>query len=413
MQRRPRENMTEAPEPPPSQPPRTLYYDFGPFTLRTRDSVLLRDGSLVPMRHKVLETLRVLVEEHGHFISRAELLDRVWNGEFVEESSITQNISLLRRVLDPEFPGQRPIETLSKKGYRFAVPVTIREGDAPTPIFRANVAPAPSADAPPDHKSMVGQILVFAPSRIADAIIARDTAAYSVAAIPEVCPDEAVILAEESDTDVHDVSRDDALVATGSAHEKFRVPARRATWDSFHEEDLPRRRWIPWTAAIAVALLIVCGWVIRRHMQAASAKRHTVAILGMQNLKNDPQQDWVGIAIGEMLSTGLAVDSPISVISGAPVARMRHDTNLPGSLGLGPKAVGDACKYLSCTEVLAGSYLIQNGRIWLDVKLQDAATGKTTATIAVSGSENDLHHLIAESTAKLRTALGVAASPSK
>lgn len=146
-----------------------MLFDFGPFTLRTHDAVLLRNGQLEPVRYKVFEALRLLLEEHGRIVGRERLLDRVWPGEFVEENSVTQTISLLRRVLNPHFPNQQPIETLSKKGYRLAVPVKVRSEDS----ARLPGAQGDKREAEPQTpKPQIGQILVFSPSQVADAIIA-------------------------------------------------------------------------------------------------------------------------------------------------------------------------------------------------------------------------------------------------
>ena len=49
---------------------------------------------------------------------------RVWPDSFVEDANLTVNISALRRQLGETPSGQQYIETVPKKGYRFAVPVT-------------------------------------------------------------------------------------------------------------------------------------------------------------------------------------------------------------------------------------------------------------------------------------------------
>jgi Transcriptional regulatory protein, C terminal len=49
---------------------------------------------------------------------------KVWPDSFVEEANLTVNISALRRHLGETPSGQQYIETVPKKGYRFAVPVS-------------------------------------------------------------------------------------------------------------------------------------------------------------------------------------------------------------------------------------------------------------------------------------------------
>ena len=167
-----------------------LFFEFGPFTLRTQDSALLREGEVVPLRFKVFETLRVLVEAHGRIVGRNQLLERVWPGEFVEENSVTQTISLLRRVLDPCFPNQRAIETLSKKGYRLAVPVKVRAEDGMQPFdMHGDRTKAADLQRP---RSLIGQVLVFSPSQVADAILAARGKSTLTATLLPVQPEAAI-----------------------------------------------------------------------------------------------------------------------------------------------------------------------------------------------------------------------------
>lgn len=92
---------------------------FGTFQVDPRERVLLQDGRPIPLTPKALETLLVLLRHHGHVVSKAELLKTVWQDTFVEEGVLAQNILTLRKVLgNPDW-----IETVPKRGYRFAGPV--------------------------------------------------------------------------------------------------------------------------------------------------------------------------------------------------------------------------------------------------------------------------------------------------
>src|SRR5215813_603110 len=101
----------------------SLFYEFGPFRLNVEERLLEKNSELVPLTPKVFETLLVLVEHSGHVLAKDDLMGKLWPETFVEESSLTQNISLLRRALD-EAPGARQyIETIPKRGYRFIADV--------------------------------------------------------------------------------------------------------------------------------------------------------------------------------------------------------------------------------------------------------------------------------------------------
>lgn len=99
-------------------------YEFGPFRLDTAERLLLRDGEPVPLTPKVFDTLVALVQRAGQLVGKEELMGEVWANSYVEESNLTQNVFVLRKVLSDR-EGRPFIETVSKRGYRFVA--TVRE----------------------------------------------------------------------------------------------------------------------------------------------------------------------------------------------------------------------------------------------------------------------------------------------
>src|SRR5688572_19327269 len=106
------------------------YYEFGPYRLDVGQGVLTRTGEAVSLTPKATDILTLLVANAGQLVAKDELLKQVWPDTFVEESNLTQNIFLLRRVLGDERPAPRYIETVVRRGYRFVANVrVIRDGD--------------------------------------------------------------------------------------------------------------------------------------------------------------------------------------------------------------------------------------------------------------------------------------------
>jgi Tol biopolymer transport system component/DNA-binding winged helix-turn-helix (wHTH) protein len=103
-------------------------YQFGPFRLDVRDHRLTRDGRPVPLTPKVFAILRVLVENGGHLVTKEDLLKQVWPDSFVEEGALNRAISVLRKALDDNASGQKYVETVPKRGYRFVGQVTRSNG---------------------------------------------------------------------------------------------------------------------------------------------------------------------------------------------------------------------------------------------------------------------------------------------
>src|SRR6202022_307547 len=72
---------------------------------------------------KVAELLVALVQAEGSVLTREQLLQQVWPDTVIEEGSLSSHISMLRKALRLGPNGQDFIETLPKRGYRFAAPV--------------------------------------------------------------------------------------------------------------------------------------------------------------------------------------------------------------------------------------------------------------------------------------------------
>jgi DNA-binding winged helix-turn-helix (wHTH) protein/Tfp pilus assembly protein PilF len=106
-----------------SQPVRH-FYEFGPFRLDLEQKLLTYEGETVPLAPKVFETLVLLIENKGRVVKKDEMIKTLWPDRYVEESNLTQNIFMLRKIFG-EAPGKHQyIETIPKRGYRFTGQVT-------------------------------------------------------------------------------------------------------------------------------------------------------------------------------------------------------------------------------------------------------------------------------------------------
>jgi len=109
-------------------------YRFKSFRLEVEDRRLLHDGVPVHLEPKVFGVLALLVENSGHLVEKDELLCTVWADTFVEETNVARAVYTLRKTLGEDENGNKFIETVAKKGYRFVAEVTeIREPPTPKP----------------------------------------------------------------------------------------------------------------------------------------------------------------------------------------------------------------------------------------------------------------------------------------
>ena len=107
-------------------------YGFADFRLDTERRLLLkRDGASVGLTPKGYEMLAYLVGHSSSILEKEQIIRAIWADTAVEENNLTQNISLLRRVLGEGRGEHRFIATVPGRGYQFVAPVSVvNRGDA-------------------------------------------------------------------------------------------------------------------------------------------------------------------------------------------------------------------------------------------------------------------------------------------
>lgn len=95
------------------------YFTFAEFELDGTKRLLRKKGKPVVLNPKAFDLLLALVENRGEVLGRDELLERVWNGQFVEEGNLTVQISALRKLFGERKDEHRFIVTVPGRGYSF------------------------------------------------------------------------------------------------------------------------------------------------------------------------------------------------------------------------------------------------------------------------------------------------------
>ncbi|MEP6901379.1 MAG: FlgO family outer membrane protein [Actinomycetota bacterium] len=93
---------------------------FGKFRLDAEKRILWFENKPVNLPLKEIELLCVLTENGGEVVTKAELLDKIWMDSFVEESNLSRHIYLLRKTFKDFGASEKLIETVPRRGYRFA-----------------------------------------------------------------------------------------------------------------------------------------------------------------------------------------------------------------------------------------------------------------------------------------------------
>lgn len=125
-----------------------MRYRFGKFELDTEAYTLSRAGRVVPLRPKVFDVLRFLIERRTRMVTKQELLDTLWEGEHVTESVLPWAIAQVRRALGQQGRGKTPIETFYGRGYRWRARVEVLQ-EQPVIAAPSRNAAEPSSEVLP------------------------------------------------------------------------------------------------------------------------------------------------------------------------------------------------------------------------------------------------------------------------
>ena len=190
-----------------------------------------------------------------------------------------------------------------------------------------------------------------------------------------------------------------------------------------------RRFWTFVAAGLLVSVLAGGSWFLWHKKRSVANPldisldanadipiRKSVAVLGFNNASGKNDNAWLSTALSEMLSTELATNTNLLIVSSEDVSRMKHE--LPWSET--DSLAGDTAKKikmnLSADLLVLGSYAVlgeSNGaKLRLDVRIQSSETGAILGEFSESGTKDDLFEIAARSGELLRKELGSPAGSS-
>ena len=106
-----------------------MQFVFGDYVLDPDRRELTRGSEAVAIGPQVFDLLLYLVQNREHVVSKDDLLDAVWGGRIVSESTLTSHINAVRKAIGDSGEEQRLIRTVARKGFRFVGDV--REAQSP------------------------------------------------------------------------------------------------------------------------------------------------------------------------------------------------------------------------------------------------------------------------------------------
>lgn len=177
----------------------------------------------------------------------------------------------------------------------------------------------------------------------------------------------------------------------------------------------PARSSRPALLLTIVALLLAAGLAVRlvpsdvpdaSPPPATPAARPALAVLGFKNLSADPGDEWISPALAELFSFELTAAGRVRLIPAENVARMQKELSLAGGENHSRAGLARIGRNLGNDLLLTGSYLKEEeGRIRLQVLVQDVRTGETVAWARETGSREELAKLAAAAARGLHASL--------
>ncbi len=118
-----------------------MEFVFGDCVLDPDRRELTRGSATVAIGPQVFDLLAYLLENRDRVVSRDDLLDAVWDGRIVSESTLTSHINAVRKAIGDTGREQRFIRTIPRKGFRFVADVRqTRPAERPTAESSAETA---------------------------------------------------------------------------------------------------------------------------------------------------------------------------------------------------------------------------------------------------------------------------------
>jgi len=325
-------------------------YEFGPFVLDSLQHVLLKECKPVALTPKTYDMLLLFLENRGRLLLKEELLKALWPDSFVEESNLTQQVSMIRRALGESASDPRYIVTVPGRGYRFDGEVRISSDRDP------RLSPNSQVQETIDE----GEKLAGAPHSNAARIITLE-------------------------------GESSQAIGRQSAPAKFYA-----------------RRWA-WTAVTLFALLATAVLLIAKFTHPSPPKLmpaqtpRTLAILPLQNLKQDADSDFLGISLADAIITKLDYVNSLTVRPSTTVEKYRNQL-----IDI-QKVAGE----LNVDTLLTGNFIRDGDKLRITYQLIDVKSDKLLGRGTIDLKYHDLLTLQDTVAQRIIKELEVKLSPSE
>ena len=104
-------------------------FRIGTWLVQPTRNQLIEGSSTRHLEPQVMDLLVFLARSAGRVVSKDEIVEAVWEGRFIADTTLTRAVADLRRALGDDQRHPRYIETIAKRGYRFVAAVSPGDHD--------------------------------------------------------------------------------------------------------------------------------------------------------------------------------------------------------------------------------------------------------------------------------------------
>lgn len=319
-------------------------FRFGKFQIDASARTVRREKAIVTLNSRSFDVLLYFVQNPGRVLAREEILKNVWPDAFVDEHSLAQSISVLRRALE-EKPGDNDyIVTLPGRGYQFVSPITV---------------------VPPESMSIIPDV---APSGNA--------------------PNELLFQRQTMRTSVITEEKEQLRLPIPQRWGSVRLAAAFAT-----------------AAVLLVSVAILGGnWYWRSHRAPKLGERDTIVVADFDNKTGDPVFDGT---LKQALIIQMEQSPFLHVLSNDKTAETLKLMNRKAGDGLLPEVAHEVCIRSNSQALLAGSIAAIGNQYLITLRATNCQNGETLASAeAEADSRNQILSSLSSVANKLREKLG-------
>ena len=128
-----------------------MLFHFSDYVLDTGRRELRCGDRPIEVEPQVLDLLIFLIQNNDRVITKDDLIDSIWGGRIVSDTTLTSRIYAARKAIGDSGRNQQLIRTIARKGLRFVGELRVQPDDETAPAIdpRPDEAPALQQAAPP------------------------------------------------------------------------------------------------------------------------------------------------------------------------------------------------------------------------------------------------------------------------